>query len=213
MADETHPGSQKRVYHSPTRQRQVEETRQRMLATSRALFLRYGYAGTTVEAIAQEADVSPKTVTAAFGSKRGILVELLSPEAFGSQFQETMKQLRVDSNPYQRINFVAQMSRQVYETLTSEFDLLRGAATIAPELADISQSVEERRWRLQQRFIEFIAEYGVLRADLSHAQATDTVWTLTSFDLYRRLIIERGWSAAQYEDWLTQTLKQQLLRS
>jgi AcrR family transcriptional regulator len=63
--------SKKRAYHSPIRQRQTEETRQKMLAASRTLFLQRGYAGTTTEAIAEEVGVSPRTVLAAFGSKRG----------------------------------------------------------------------------------------------------------------------------------------------
>src|SRR6266568_126596 len=54
----------KRPYHSRARQRQAEETRQRILAATRDLFASRGYAGTTLEAVAQIAEVSPKTVSA-----------------------------------------------------------------------------------------------------------------------------------------------------
>lgn len=212
MVEQVSAKSKKRAYHSPTRQRQTKETRHNMLAASRRLFLQRGYAGTTTEAVAEEAGVSPRTVLAAFGSKRGILAELLSLNSFGEHYQELLVQLRVEPNPFQRVNLVAQLTRQIYETSTPEFDLLRGAGAIAPELADFYREVEEGRWSLQERFITFLETCGVLRADLSHTKATDELWALTSFDLYRRLIIERGWSTEEYETWLAQTLIQQLFQ-
>jgi AcrR family transcriptional regulator len=213
MVEEVSAKSKKRAYHSPTRQRQTEETRHKMLAASRRLFLQLGYAGTTTEAIAEEAGVSPRTVLAAFGSKRGILAELLSLNSFGERYQELLMQLRVEPDPFQRVKVVAQLTRQIYETSTPEFDLLRGAGAIAPELADFYRDVEEHRWGLQERFITFLETCDMLRADLSHAKASDELWALTSFDLYRRLIIERGWSTEEYETWLVRTLIQQLFQS
>jgi AcrR family transcriptional regulator len=205
--------SRKRAYHSPIRQRQTEETRQHMLAAARRLFLERGYAGTTTEAIAEEVGVSPRTVIGAFGSKRGILAELLSLNSFGEQYQELLGQLRTQPDPAQRVTLVARLTRQIYEASAPEFDLLRGARAIAPELADLYRAVEEDRWNMQGRFITFLETSGLLRTDLSREKAADELWALTSFDLYRRLTIERGWSAEEYETWLTQTLIQQLIRS
>jgi AcrR family transcriptional regulator len=213
MVEPVSTNSKKRAYHSPMRQRQTEETRQKMLAASRKLFLQRGYAGTMMEAIAEEAGVSPRTVLAAFGSKRGILAKLLSLNSFGERYQELLVHLRVEPNPFQRVTLVAQLTRQIYEISTPEFDLLRGAGAVAPELADFYQEVEEGRWSLQERFITFLETCGMLRADLSHTKATDELWALTSFDLYRRLVVERGWSTEEYETWLTQTLIQQLFQS
>lgn len=213
MVEQVSAKSKKRAYHSPTRQRQTEETRNNLREAASRLFLQRGYAGTTTEAIAEEAGVSPRTVLAAFGSKRGILAELLSLNSFSERYQELLVQLRVEPNPFQRVNLVTQLTRQIYETSTPEFDLLRGAGAIAPELADFYREVEEHRWSLQERFITFLETCGVLRADLSHTKATDELWALTSFDLYRRLIFERRWSTEEYETWLAQTLIQRLFRS
>src|SRR6266851_7657657 len=82
----------KRPYHSRVRQRQAEETRRRILAATRELFASRGYAGTTLEAIAEIAEVSPKTISAAFGSKRAILAELINPEAFNTHVQHLLIQ-------------------------------------------------------------------------------------------------------------------------
>lgn len=201
----------RRGYHSPMRQRQAEETRQRMLTAARALIARRGYAGTTVEAIAEEANVSPKTVVAAFGSKRGILAEVVNPVAFGNPYQDMLARLRAESDPYRRVALVAHLTRHVYDTLSTELDLLRGIEIIAPEMAEIVQSVEQRRWSHQERLIVFLQERGVLRAGLTQAAATDELWALTSFDVYRMLVLQRGWLQDSYEAWLTQTLTEQLL--
>lgn len=207
----TQTAPKRRGYHSPARQRQAEETRHRMLTAGRALLSRHGYAGTTLEMIAEEAGVSPKTVVAVFGSKRGMLAEVLNPAALGSPYQEMLEQLRAESDPSRRVALVAKLTRRVYDTLSPELDLLRGVSGVAPELADIAQTIEQRRWQHQERLIAFFEARGVLRADLSRATATDELWALTSFDLYRMLVLRRGWPPERYEAWLTRTLTGHLL--
>src|SRR6266571_4499362 len=84
----------KRPYHSRVRQRQAEETHQRILVAARELLTSRGYVNTTLEMIAEAAEVSPKTVSAVFGSKRGILAELVNPDAFAPHIQQLLDQLR-----------------------------------------------------------------------------------------------------------------------
>ncbi len=79
----------KRPYRSPMRQRQAEETRQRILAVARTLLTTQGYVGMTMEAIAEAAEVSPKTVASVVGSKREILAELVNPDAFDAPFRNS----------------------------------------------------------------------------------------------------------------------------
>ena len=72
----------KREYDSSRRQRQAAQTRADILQAARRLFSERGYAATTIEAIAAEAEVAEATVYAGFGSKRGILL------AFQQQMEE-----------------------------------------------------------------------------------------------------------------------------
>jgi AcrR family transcriptional regulator len=201
----------KRPYHSPARQRQAEETRHRMLEAARGLFVQQGYAGTTLDAIAKAADVSPKTVAAVFGSKRGILAAILTPSAFGASYQQLLEQLRATPEPGRRVEVMAQLTRQVYETLTPEFELVRGASAVAAELAGVGLQVETRRRQYQTRFIAYLSEQGALRRGLPLEEATDELWALTSFDVYRLFVRECGWPAQRYESWLTSVLVQRLL--
>jgi len=38
------------------------------------------------------------------------------------------------------------------------------------------------------------------------------LWALTSYDVYRMLVVEQGWEPARYETWLAQLLIQHLLQ-
>ena len=201
----------RRHYHSPVRQRQAEATHQQILAAARSLFAQHGYAGTTVEAIAEAAGVSPKTVVAGFSSKRGVLLQVLDPAGIGSSHAEVLARLRAASDPQMRLALVARLTRDVSTESASELELLRSAGAVAPELAEVPAAVEQRRRQQQAQLIELLRQQGALRADRTDAEATDEVWALTSFDLYRLLVLHSGWPPERYETWLSEVLVERLL--
>ena len=57
----------------PRREQRARETRRTILTAARDLFVTQGYGPTTVQAIADRADVAVQTVYAVFGNKRTIL--------------------------------------------------------------------------------------------------------------------------------------------
>jgi len=206
-------GEEKRPYHSQVRQRQAEETRRRILLAARELFERRGYAVTTLEAIAEKALVSPKTITAVFGSKLALLAEVINPEAFSPRVRQLIEELRALEDPSRQLSLVAQITRQAYEPLVTSLELLRTAGAVAPELADVTRQIEARRRQNQARLIASLREQGALRPGLSLEEATDVLWALTSYDLYRMLVVEQRWEPERYETWLAQLLVQHLLAS
>ena len=213
MEHASESGEEKRPYHSRVRQRQAEETRQRILEAARSLFESQGYAATTLEAIAELAEVSPKTIAAVFGSKRALLAEVINPEAFSTPVKLLIEELRATEDPSRRLSLVAQITRQAYEPLESSLELLRTAGAVAPELADVARQIEARRRQNQARLIASLSEQGALRPGLSFEEATDVLWALTSYDLYRMLVVEQSWEPERYETWLAQLLVQHLLAS
>jgi len=206
-------GEEKRPYHSQVRQRQAEETRRRILVAARELFESRGYAVTTLEAIAELAEVSPKTITAVFGSKLALLAEVINPEAFSTPVRQLIEELRATEDPSRQLSLVAQITRQAYEPLASSLELLRTAGAVAPELADVTRQIEARRRQNQARLIASLREQGALRPGLSFEEATDVLWALTSYDVYRMLVVEQRWEPERYETWLAQLLVQHLLAS
>jgi hypothetical protein len=84
---------------------------------------------------------------------------------------------------------------------------------VAPELADLAQQVEARRHQNQARLIASLHEAGALRHDLEAEEALDVLWALTSYDLYRMLVVKQGWEPVRYELWLARLLSEHLLTS
>jgi AcrR family transcriptional regulator len=198
--------AKKRTYQSPARQRQADETRTRIIAAARKQLEQKGYDGMTIEAIAQAAEVAVPTVYANFRSKAGIVAEILDAARFGEAYQQAVREVMAEERPRERLQYAARIARRIYESESSIHDLLRGAGALAPSLAQQAEESECRRYESQRHLIEGLAGAKKLRPGLTVEQARDILWALTSRDLYRLLVRERGWSPSQYEDWLRETM-------
>src|SRR6266700_1632871 len=205
------PKIKKRLYKSPVRRRQAGDTRRRIVEATRHLLESEGYAGMTIEAIAQRAEVSAQSVYAVFKSKTGILTALLDQSTFGADYEDAVRQALSASEPESRLRLAARIARQIHDAQSAAFDLLRGAGVVAPELAKLEQQRERLRYERQERMIVSLRQAGRLRPALDHRTARDIFWMLTGRDVYRMLVRERGWSPQQYQDWLADTLVNSLL--
>src|ERR671926_1698796 len=67
----------RRAYNSPTRSARAAATRRRILDAAARRFVQDGYRTATVETIAADAGVSAKTVYHLFGSKVGLLKQVM----------------------------------------------------------------------------------------------------------------------------------------
>jgi AcrR family transcriptional regulator len=195
-----------RSYRSDLRQKQADETRRKIADAARRLFLTVGFDGTTIDAIAREAGVAAQTVYSTFGSKRGILVELMERSAFGPSTEEAIRQVVATHDPIERLRLIPRIARQVYDARRAELELLQGTGAIAPELAALAREIECQRFEAQKLHITLLSESGRLRPGLSVSAARDILWALTGWELYRSLVQERGWSSDQYEAWLGELL-------
>lgn len=201
---------EKRVYDSPVRQRQADETRRRIAAAARHLLEEIGYAGMTIPSVAKAAGVAVPTVYATFGSKKGIVTELLDAARFGDAYQALLAQVMQITDPLERLAFAPRFARQIYESEKSVEDLLRGAGMLAPELASVEQERDCMRYEAQGMLIDGLQRAGLLRPGLEHTAARDVLWSLTSRELYRMLVRERGWSGERYEQWLRALIRREL---
>jgi AcrR family transcriptional regulator len=201
-----------RPYQSVTRQRQAGETKQRIVEAARKLLKTKGYSGMTIEAIAGKAEVAVPTVYAVFGSKTGILAELMDEVTFGPSYDQLVREALETGDPYKRLRFAARIARQIHDAASGTFDLMRGAGVVAPELAQLEKKREGHRYDAQQGMVEFLRQSGRLRPGLKEQAARDILWALTGRELYRALVRERGWTSQEYEGWLGTTLVNSLLQ-
>jgi len=199
-----------RKYHSPVREQQAGQTRERILEAARRVILQRGFAEATIEAIAGESGVAAPTVYAVFGSKRGILQGLMERAAFSSGYVDLVREAMESDDPATRLRYAAKIARRIYDSLRTESEVLRGATAVAP---DFVREKERLRYERQAALIKFLEEKAVLKAGLSAAAARDILWTLTSYDIHRRLVVERKWNADRYEQWLGDALVLTLMKS
>ena len=203
--------TKKRPYRSLVRERQADDTRRRIGEAAWQLLRSDGYAGMTIEAIAQRAEVSAQSIYAIFKSKTGILTELLDRSTFGGDYDDTVRQALTTTDPETRLRFAARIARQIHDASRTTFDLMRGAGVIAPELAKLEQQRERLRYARQEQMISSLRNARRLRPELDQRTARDILWMLTGRDVYRMLVLVRRWNSQKYQDWLADTLVRSLL--
>jgi AcrR family transcriptional regulator len=205
------PARKKRTYSSQARADSAEETRKRILDAARALFGRRGIDRVTIADIGARADVAGSTVYAVFKSKTGIIRALMELALFGDRFRSAQELLAGVTDPVKLVELTPRVARAIYESESLELGLLRNASGFSPELRKVEEEFERIRYDMQERRLRALFEAGKARKGLSLDEARRILWTLTSRELYRKLVDEGGFSPERYELWLSQTLLEALV--
>jgi AcrR family transcriptional regulator len=184
---------------------------------ARALFLERGYGATTIEAISDLSDVPPATVYRLFSSKRGILKALLDvsiagdDEAVPVAERPAVQSLLADPDPRRKVAGLVGVAAQVNARTAAIYRILVSAAASDPDAASLLDELARQRKAGQGRVARSLARAGALRPGLRERDAGDLIHALGSPELYGLLVVDRAWSPARYEAWLTETLAAQLL--
>jgi AcrR family transcriptional regulator len=197
---------ERRVYESVVRERQAGETRLRIAAAARRLLQETGYAGMTIPAVAKAAGVAVPTVYSIFGSKKGIVTELLDAARFGDEFQDLRAAVMKVTDPLELLKYPPRFARKIYDAEIPVENLLRGAGMVAPELAAVEQERDCMRYDSQAMVIDSLERAKLLRPELTRERARAVLWAMTSREIYRMLVRTRGWIGDEYEEWLHRTL-------
>jgi AcrR family transcriptional regulator len=201
----------KRKYNSESRRAQALVTRQVILVAARRLFASKGFDKTTIDGIAAAARVSAPTVYALFKSKEGILKELINETVLNDRYRSLVDEAASCHDPRQAMKIAARIARTVHDAEEAEIGLIRGASLMSPELKGLEAEAERIRYERQQFLVLRLEKENLLVDTLSLAHARDILWSLTSREIYRMLVLERGWSSEEYETWLSKTLIQMLV--
>jgi len=201
----------KRIYSSETRNAQASRTKERILEAAKELFRIEGFDRVTIGKLAKTAEVSMPTIYALFKSKRGVLQSLIDEALPPNQFWALVEEVSKEKSPKARLGISAKMARQIYDAEGELMDILRGASVVAPELKELEQEREKRRYERQGESIRTMMKEKSLAKGLSLTKARDILWALTGRDMYRMFVIDRGWTSDEYEKWLAQLLIKSLL--
>ena len=184
---------------------------------ARALFFDRGYGATTIEAISDLADVPPATVYRLFSSKRGILKALLDVSIVGDHEavpladRPPVRSLAANPDPKDQLAGFVGIAAQVNSRTAPIYRILVSAASSDPDAATLLDELTRQRQQGQRVIARSLARAGALRPELRERDAADLVHALMSPELYRLLVVDRGWKPERYQRWLTGTVIDQLL--
>ena len=206
----------RRKYHSPLRADQAERTRQRVLQAAFDLFVAGGYAGTTVAAVAERANVSSETVYLIFGGKRELLEGVIEMAISGeddppTQDNEWWATVALLPEPRERLGRMVEYSCRILARTRPIHAVIRGAADKELSVAGLGRRLlRERLANQTERIREYLGDD--LREGLSLAEAGERYCALTSPELYQMLTVEFCWTTDQHRTWVTDVLETELLR-
>lgn len=200
-----------RRYNAPRRREQAEWTRRLIIQAARLLFSQNGYQATTLQAIAREAKVALPTIYAVFGSKAAILSALVKSAGADEDIREMSRIAFAEKDPLRQLYLVAHVIRSIHDREVDIEDLLWQAGGGEPDLAAVWRQSHQQQLNRQGELVTALAQKGALKPGLSIETATEIHWALSSPEIYRLLVRERGWTAQRYEDWLAESAAELLL--
>jgi len=191
------------------RQRQALATKEQIAHAARGLFAAHGYVATTIAAIAEAADIPAPTIYSAFGSKAKILQAIAWSVTATLDIDRHHAEALAHPDPALGLRLAANLQRRQYELMYDVVAIYQEAARTDPNIAQDLQTIMANRERAFRRHIEAIAAY--LAPGVNVSDGVSIYITLVLPEIYRTLVLERGWTIDRYETWLTETLIRQLL--
>ena len=184
---------------------------------AQTLFLERGYGATTIEAISALSDVPPATVYRLFSSKRGILKALLDVSIVGDDEavplpdRPHVRSLLANPDAKNQLAGFVGITAQVNSRTAPIYRILVSAAASDPDAAALLDELTQQRHQGQRLVARALARTDALRPELRERDAADIIHALMSPEVYRLLVVDRGWRPERYERWLTEILIDQLL--
>ena len=204
------PASRRR-YDTSLRAERALVTRQRILDVAKELFTARGVDQVTLGEIASDAGVSTPTLFALFQSKTGILKAVVERAFFNPRYAEIAQRAEKATEPGEVLRITASISRVILDGERDEIGLMRGVSVLSSDLKAIEAELEAVRFKIQEARARRLVKFVPAARRLGLGRVRDILWMYTGRDVYRMLVLERGWSSDEYESWLATTLIKTLM--
>ena len=205
-----------RRYRSTLRAEQAQETRRRIRAAADTLFLEQGYRDVSMDDIARAAGVSRQTVFSAFGSKAGVLKDVLDVRLAGDDAplsiaeRPAAQRMLASTDAADAIRRQAKIIVDTGSRVSPLWPAVREAAAAEAEISELVRSYDEARHAGIGTIVDLVASLGALRRGRSRAKAKDSVFLLTDPATIHHAE-QLGWSPTEIERWYTDCLSALLL--
>lgn len=196
---------QRRRYTSTRRARQAAQTRADILDAATRVFGERGWAGTTVQAVADEAGIAVETIYSGFGSKKQLLRAALDVAIAGDTDDEPLAD-RAEYGAIGRGGLDArlcagvQLLSGIHGRTAPLWRAMRAAAAADTEIATWCAEYERRRHDQIAHALSLVLGRTV------DGPLLDLLWTYLGPEVYAQLVIERGWAVDAYHEWMVRTV-------
>ena len=207
----------KSSYRSPLRAEQAAATCQLVLDAATRLFVERGYAATSIDLIAERAGVGRSTVFAAAGGKPWLLKTAYDRAIVGDDEQVPLaerpeaRKLFDMRDPAEIVTNYAGIISDAAQRVSALYEVVRSAAGLDAEVHQLWSDISQQRLTGAETIAALLKKRRGLRRGLSVDSARDIIWIYNDPGLHYALVAERGWNQTRYRDWLTHTLRHQLL--
>jgi AcrR family transcriptional regulator len=211
--------SVKRAYASDLRARQARGTRRAIVDAAAALFVAYGYGGTTIDAIATAAGVGRKTVFTSVGGKPDCLKLAIDWAIAGDD-----EPVPIMERHWVRSAMQSPDARWILRNYAEQyvagaaraaalFEVLDDVVGLDETLRALHDDLERQRTLGMTNLAGHLDLRRSLRRGLSVPDAAQLLCLYTDGAVYQRLVARHGWPPARFVGWLADTLVAQLIRA
>ena len=214
MTDDVKP---KRRYDSRHRQKQAEATRSAILTAGQHRFEEAGYVATTIAEIAEDAGVSAKTVYLAFETKSGLLRALWNRLLRGEHDDRPVGEqpwyvaVLEEPDAERQLRLNAHNSTAGKQRISRLLEVIRSAAPLDEEIDALWQRIQSEYRSNQGAIVQRLADRGALGPGFDVERATDVLWMINHPNTWQLLVVQRGWTPAEYEQWTADLACRELL--
>jgi AcrR family transcriptional regulator len=207
----------KKPYSSALRTAQARATRRAIVDAAARLFVERGYGATTVDAIADEAGVSRKTVFTSVGGKAEALRLAIDWAIVGDDEpvalidRPQIKAAEQEPDARRLLSLFAELVHGIGERIARLNNAVNAAAGLDTELRALAEAGRAQRLHGTRAVAQALTDRDALKPDLTTAEAADILWLFNDPAVYHRLVLEQHWPANRYETWLADTLTSLLI--
>jgi AcrR family transcriptional regulator len=189
----------------------VAETEERILAAAHELFVRDGYAATTLTSVADAARVGHRTVYVRFGTKADLLKRVVDVAIVGDtkdidvQSRDWYRAALTAPTIEERVGLLADGSAALMARAGDVFAVAQQAEPVEPVIAAAARAGRAATRDSLRRFFTQLRDDSLLPADADLDWLCDTAGVVAHANTYLLIRETLGWTTDQYRTWLRTT--------
>jgi AcrR family transcriptional regulator len=203
------------IVASVNRRAQADATRARIIAHAYELFSQNGYRATTMQLVADGADVAVQTVYFTFRTKDDLLRSVFEWTVLGEDGRPPQLQdWHVEASAAPDANHAIPLLVAGIATINARMAPLLPvfhAVTLDP-VGEIYAQSEQRRRADMGDLALVLSRKTPLRAGVTRHRAADLLFVLTGPALYRDFVLEAGWTPTEWVRWVSSSLIRDLFK-